>query len=156
MTSSFFHAFTPLLIYTCYWQFGLFLRLSKIWHWRYILAKGRYFPWPIICEWHCNLPSMWYLVTCWSLNPIMCSQLLEIVYNFIWGEGIDMKLAKVKWNCFIQLVNNDGFGIIDPMAQSKALLVKLLVRGLFLDGRCGKTFWNIEQSIPNLLATRIL
>jgi hypothetical protein len=69
----------------------------------------------------------------------MCNKLLEIVYNFICGEGIDMKLAKVKWNCLIQLVNNDGFGIIDPMAQSKALLVKLLVHGLFLDGRCGKT-----------------
>jgi hypothetical protein len=51
----------------------------------------------------------------------MCNQHLEIVYNFIWGEGIDMKLAKVKWNDLIQLVTNDGFGIIDPMAQSKAL-----------------------------------
>lgn len=82
---------------------------------------------------------MRYLVTCWSPNPIMCSQLLEIVYNFIWGEGIDMKLAKVNWNCLIQLITNDGFGIIHPMAQSKAFLVKLLVHGLFLDGRCGKT-----------------
>jgi len=61
----------------------------------------------------------------------MCSQLLEIVYNFIWGEGIDMKLAKVKWNCLIQLITNDGFGIIDAIAQSKALLVKLLVHGVF-------------------------
>jgi hypothetical protein len=51
----------------------------------------------------------------------MCNQHLEIVYNFIWGEGIDMKLSKVKWNDLIQLVTNDGFGIIDPMAQSKAL-----------------------------------
>jgi hypothetical protein len=69
----------------------------------------------------------------------MFNQFLEIVYNFIWGEGIDMKLAKVKWNCLIEVVTNDGFGIIDPMAQSKALLVKLLVHALFLDGRCGKT-----------------
>jgi len=33
------------------------------------------------------LASTWYLVACWNPNPNMCSQVREVVRNFIWGRG---------------------------------------------------------------------
>jgi hypothetical protein len=42
--------------------------------------------------------------------------------------------AKVKWDSLTLPLSSGGLGIIDPQAQSEALLAKLLVRGLALGG----------------------
>jgi len=43
--------------------------------------------------------------------------------------------AKVKWDSLTLPLSSGGLGIIDPKAQSKALLAKLLVRGLAPGGK---------------------
>ncbi len=40
----------------------------------------------------------------------------------------------MKWDTFTSPIAKGGLGIIDPKTQSEALLAKLLVRGLVLDG----------------------
>ncbi len=55
----------------------------------------------------------------------MGSQIRRVVRNFIWGGKATNVRAKVKWDTFTL-----SMGIIDPKAQSEALLAKLLVRGL--------------------------
>jgi hypothetical protein len=74
--------------------------------------------------------SMWYLVACWNPNPRMCNLIRGVVRNFIWGGKVSNTWAKVKWDSFTLPLSSSGLGIIDPKAQSEALLAKLLVRGL--------------------------
>jgi hypothetical protein len=74
--------------------------------------------------------SMWYLAACWNPNPRMCNQIKEMVQNFIWGEKASNTRAKVKWDSLTLPLSSGDLGIIDPKAQSEALLAKLLVRGL--------------------------
>jgi hypothetical protein len=76
------------------------------------------------------LASTWYLAACWNPNPSMCSQVRGVVKNFIWGGKAALTWAKVKWDTLTLLVAEVGLGIIDPKSQSKALLVKLQVKGL--------------------------
>ncbi len=76
------------------------------------------------------LASMWYLATAWNPNPRMCSQVRGVVRNFIWNGKAANARAKVKWETLVLLVPQGGLGIIDPKTQSKALLAKLLVKGL--------------------------
>ncbi len=80
------------------------------------------------------LSSMWYLATCWNPNPRMCNQMRGVVRNFIWGGKASNTRAKVKWDFLTLPLSRSGLGIIDPKAQSKTLLAKLLVRGLALGG----------------------
>jgi hypothetical protein len=60
----------------------------------------------------------------------MCSQIRGIVRNFIWGGRDVPTRAKVKWDTMVMPTSRGGLGIIDPRAQSEALLAKLLTRGL--------------------------
>jgi hypothetical protein len=53
-----------------------------------------------------------------------------VVRNFIWGGKATNARAKVKWDTLSLPISKGGLGIIDPKMQSKALLTKLLVRGL--------------------------
>ncbi len=76
------------------------------------------------------LASMWYLVATWNPNPRMCSQVRGVVRNFIWSEKADNARAKVKWETLVLPIPQGGLGIIDLKTQSKALLAKLLIRGL--------------------------
>jgi hypothetical protein len=62
----------------------------------------------------------------------MCNQIKGVIRNFIWGGKAIRTRAKVKWDSLVLPSSNGGLGIIDPKAQSKALLAKLLVRGLSL------------------------
>jgi len=78
--------------------------------------------------------SMWYLATCWNPNPRMCCQVRRVVKNFIWGGKDAPARAKVKWDMLALPTAQGGLGIINPKTQSKALLAKLLVRGLALGG----------------------
>ncbi len=76
------------------------------------------------------LASMWYLATAWNPSPAMCSQIRGIVRNFIWSGKASNARAKVKWETLVLPTAQGGLGIIDPKAQSEALLAKLFVRGL--------------------------
>jgi hypothetical protein len=60
----------------------------------------------------------------------MCNQIRGIVRNFIWSGKASNARAKVKWETLTLPTSQGGLGIIDPKAQSEALLAKLLVRGL--------------------------
>ncbi len=53
-----------------------------------------------------------------------------VIRNFIWGGKDAPARAKVKWETLTLPAVQRGLGIIDPKAQSKALLAKLLIRGL--------------------------
>jgi mannosylglycoprotein endo-beta-mannosidase len=76
------------------------------------------------------LASMWYLTASWNPDPRMCAQIRGIVRNFIWGGRDTLARAKVKWDTMVMPTYRGGLGIIDPRAQSEALLAKLLTRGL--------------------------
>jgi len=76
------------------------------------------------------LASMWYLAACWNPNPRMTSQVKGVIRNFIWGSKDAPTCAKVKWETLILSAAQGGLGIIDPKAQSEALLAKLMTRGL--------------------------
>jgi hypothetical protein len=70
----------------------------------------------------------------------MCNQIRGVVRNFIWGGKATSVRAKVKWDSLTLPIPNGGLGIIDPKAQSEALLTKLLVRGLAPGESHGKKF----------------
>jgi hypothetical protein len=76
------------------------------------------------------LASMWYLAACWNPNPRMTTQIRGVIRNFIWGGKDAPARAKVKWETLILSAAQGGLGIIDPKAQSEALLAKLMIRGL--------------------------
>ena len=46
------------------------------------------------------------------------------------GERVPLVKQKVEWSCLIKAKNQGGFGLVDPVHQSKALLGKLLERSL--------------------------
>jgi hypothetical protein len=70
------------------------------------------------------------MATYWNPNPRMCNQIRGVVRNFIWGGKASNTQAKVKWDSLTLPLSSDGLGIINPKAQSKAFLAKLLVKGL--------------------------
>jgi hypothetical protein len=80
------------------------------------------------------LSSMWYLVACWNRNSKMCNQIRGVVRNFIWGGKAFNTRAKVKWDFLTLPLSSGSLKIINPKAQSEALLAKLLMRGLALGG----------------------
>jgi len=60
----------------------------------------------------------------------MTTQIRGVIRNFIWGGKDAPARAKVKWETLILPATQGGLGIINPKAQYKALLAKLLIRGL--------------------------
>ncbi len=73
---------------------------------------------------------MWYLAACWNPNPRMIAQIRGVIRNFIWGGKDALARAKVNCETLMLLAAQGGLRIIDPKAQSEALLAKLLIRGL--------------------------
>lgn len=66
-----------------------------------------------------------------------------LVRNFIWGNRAEKTQAKVKWDVITLLVCKCGLGVINPRAQVKAMLAKLVVLRPFswlgtLEGFCLK------------------
>lgn len=63
----------------------------------------------------------------------MIAQLRRLVRNFLWSgtDGTRDTRARVRWQTVILPCEEGGLGIIDPEIQSRALISKLLVRGLF-------------------------
>jgi hypothetical protein len=60
----------------------------------------------------------------------MIAHFRRVIRNFIWGGKDAPTRAKVKWETLTLPAVQGGLGIIDPKAQSEALLPKLLIRGL--------------------------
>jgi len=84
------------------------------------------------------LASIWYMAACWNPNPRICCQVRGVIRNFIWGGRDAPARAKVKWDTLALPIAEGGLGMLDSKSQSKALLAKLLVRGLALGGEPSK------------------
>jgi len=76
------------------------------------------------------LAFIWYMAACWNPNPRICCQVRGVIRNFIWGGKDAPARAKVKWDTLALPITEGGLGVLDSKSQSKALLAKLLVRGL--------------------------
>jgi len=73
----------------------------------------------------------------------MYDQMKALVRNFIWGDRAGKTQAKVKWDVITLLVCKCDLGVINPRAQVKAMLAKLVVLRPFswlgtLEGFCLK------------------
>ncbi len=92
------------------------------------------------------LSSMWYITSCWIFVKSAISQIQRLIRNFLWsgGDGTWTR-SKVAWSTITQPRARGGLSVIDPEQQSKALLVKLMVRGQLP----GNEHWK------NLLSNRI-
>ncbi|MCO5581462.1 hypothetical protein L7F22_035347 [Adiantum nelumboides] len=79
------------------------------------------------------LASAWYVASCWTLHGGVMRQLRRLIRNFLYGgsNGTHDTCARVRWSTVILSTSQGGLGIIDPEMQSRALLTKLIVRGLF-------------------------
>ncbi|KAG0571879.1 hypothetical protein KC19_VG050800 [Ceratodon purpureus] len=77
------------------------------------------------------LASIWYLCSCASLTTSAFKQIRGIVRNYLWGAKLDKHTrAKVSWAIAVQLIAVGGLKVLDPAMQARALLTKLLDRGL--------------------------
>ena len=76
---------------------------------------------------------MWYVTSGWIFVKSAIAQIQRLVRNFLWSGG-DGRFAQpmVAWSTITQPKERGGLGVIDPECQSKALLVKLIVRGLLV------------------------
>jgi hypothetical protein len=70
----------------------------------------------------------------------MTTQIRGVIRNFIWGGKDALARAKVKWETLILPAAQGGLEIIDPKAQSEALLAKLMIQRLSLGGEPWKEF----------------
>jgi hypothetical protein len=78
----------------------------------------------------------------------MITQIKGVIRNFIWGGKDAPARAKVKWDTITLPAAQGGLGIIDPKAQSEALLAKLLIRGLAPGGEPWKELiWHKADQI---------
>ena len=77
------------------------------------------------------LSSIWYIASTWLFSRSIMLKVQRLVRNFIWGnDTVHNTIAKVAWSVLIQPKQKGGLGLIDPFMQSKALLVKHVVRCL--------------------------
>ena len=88
------------------------------------------------------LASVWYIASCWMLHSGIIAQVRRLVRNFLWGgsDGTRDTRARVRWATLILPRDEGGLGIIDPEIQIRALLSKLIVRGLFPGNEPWKKF----------------
>ena len=76
------------------------------------------------------LSSMWYFTSCWIFVNSRITQIQRLIRNFLWSGSEDGHVrSKVAWATLIKPRELGGLGLIDPESQSKALLVKLMIRG---------------------------
>ena len=58
-------------------------------------------------------------------------QLQRLIRNYLWsGNDGSHARAKVSWSTIVKPLDQGGLGIVDPLQQSKALIAKLVIRGL--------------------------
>ncbi|KAI5078103.1 hypothetical protein GOP47_0007927 [Adiantum capillus-veneris] len=74
---------------------------------------------------------MWYITSCWIFSRSCISQVQRLIRTFLWsGRDRGPARAKVAWPVITLPTAQGGLGIVDPACQSRALLGKLVVRGL--------------------------
>lgn len=62
----------------------------------------------------------------------MLLKVRSLVRNFIWGGRTEGRVrAKVAWDTKIIPTIKGGLKIFDPLAQTRALLAKMLINALF-------------------------
>ena len=99
------------------------------------------------------LASMCYVASTKLFSRSIILKLQHLVCNYIWGASLGSRVvAKVAWSILIQPISEGGPGLIDPMLQSKAILVKHVVRGFMPGDELWKKFWwlylsNIKPTI---------
>ena len=85
------------------------------------------------------LASIWYILSCWIFNKSCITQVQRLVRNFLWSGRAENTRAKVAWSVIVKPQSAGGLGIVDPIDQSRALLGKLVVRGLLPGNELWKT-----------------
>lgn len=98
------------------------------------------------------LATAWYIASCWMLHPGVIDRLKRLVRNYLWAgtDGSEDTRARVAWHtCFLP-IDQGGLGIIDPEIQSKALISKCIIRGLFPGNEPWKSFLRhaVQHSVP--------
>ena len=74
------------------------------------------------------LTIVWYRLSCWTISKESIHQIQRLVRNYIWsGKEDNVSRAKVVWSILTTPKSRGGLGLIDPLAQSKALLAKFVV-----------------------------
>lgn len=88
------------------------------------------------------LATAWYIASCWMLHPGVISRLWCLVRNYRWAgsDGTHDTRARIAWHTCILPREEGGLGIIDPEMQSKALISKCIIRGLFPGNEPWKSF----------------
>ena len=98
------------------------------------------------------LATAWYIASCWMLHPGVISRLRRLVRNYLWAgsDGTQDTRARVAWHTYILPRAEGGLGIIDLEIQSRALISKCIIRGLFPGNEPWKAFLRhaILQSVP--------
>ena len=77
------------------------------------------------------LSSIWYFASCMDFSNQAINLVKATVRNYIWsGKRESNTRARVKWATAVLPIVRGGVKILDPLWQTSALLVKLLIRGL--------------------------
>ena len=84
-------------------------------------------------------------------------QVRRLIHNFLWSgqDGTTDTRARVRWETIIQPIAEGGLGLIDPEMQCRALLTKLIVRGLFPGNETWKLlFCSVLHTVTPQLGTQ--
>ena len=100
---------------------------------------------------HVLLSSLWYIMSCWSFSRSCMGQLQRLIRNYLWsGNDGSHARAKVSWSTIVKPLDQGGLGIVDPLQQSKALMAKLVIRGLLPGSEPWKQllFYELQRFCP--------
>ena len=78
-------------------------------------------------------------------------QLQRLIRNYLWsGNDGSHARAKVSWSTIVKPLDQGGLGIVDPLQQSKALMAKLVIRGLLPGSEPWKQllFYELQRFCP--------
>jgi len=77
------------------------------------------------------LASIWYIASCANISQEVLKKVKALIRNYIWSGNLKKKCrARVAWDSTILPIFHGGIKIFDPEVQAKALLAKMVVRGL--------------------------
>lgn len=77
------------------------------------------------------LTSLWYLASTTDLGRKTFKITQGLVRDYLWsGKKEGRMRARIAWDAAVAPLSHGGIQIIDPVAQTQALLTKFLIRGL--------------------------
>jgi hypothetical protein len=77
------------------------------------------------------LSSIWYFASCMNFSNQALNLVRATIRNYIWsGKRAANTRARVKWATAVLPIVRGGIKILDPLWQTSALLVKLLIKGM--------------------------